>query len=493
MKWASPLNYDADVFIAGAGPAGAACAYHLCKSGLKVILADYQGFPRDKVCGDFVGPVAIKECERMGISGHADFQQTNIITQAAVFLDGKKLLTKSIPEVDDLPSYGRVIPRQIFDNWLLQAAIQAGARFIPLCRLNDFTVYDNAVVCNCTQSKKQVNYTTKLIIGADGSSSTCARLLSGKKPDGENRIVAVRAYYKNISCTPQQAELYFSSKSFPGYYWFFPTAKNEANVGIGMVLENFPKEDISLKDLLNELVQNDDCLKERIGKDSVADKVVGWPLSTYNPKAQITNDRVVLIGDAAGLINSLNGEGIQYAMLSGRWAAETIVGLAKSNDFSANALMAYDKKIKDELGYDMSLSNLVIQFIRNRNLNDFWLKLLQIMAETAEHDQAYADTAGGILAGLMPSNKAVNISFVGKTVLQAFSTTVRDTGNAVLNGPSALTAFAFDKARFAMKNFVGAIDQRSDYMHWIRGIAEQSIHLSGHVVKHAVKKLKIEN
>jgi geranylgeranyl reductase family protein len=483
MKWTSPLNYDADVFIAGAGPAGAACAYHLCKSGLKVILADYQSFPRDKVCGDFVGPVAIKECERMGISAHADFKQTNVITQAAVFLDGKKLLTKSIPEVDELPSYGRVIPRQIFDNWLLQAALQAGARFVPQCRLNDFTIYDNAVTCSCTNGKKQVTYTVKLIVGADGSSSTCARLLSGKKPDAENRIVAVRAYFKNIKCTPQQAELYFSSKSFPGYYWFFPKAKDEANVGIGMVLENFPKKDVSLKDLLTELVMHDPSLKERIDQNSTADKIVGWPLSTYNPKAKISGERTLLIGDAAGLINSLNGEGIQYAMLSGRWAAETIVGLAKENNFSASALTAYDKKVTDEIGYDMSLSNLVIQFIRNRNLNDFWLKLLQIMAETADHDTAYADTAGGILAGLMPANKAVNISFVGKTILQAFGTTVRDTGNAVFNGPSALTEFAFDKARFAMKNFVYMVDQRKSYVHWVRGIAEQSLHLSGHVVK----------
>ena len=489
MKWYLPLNYDADVFIAGAGPAGAACAYHLCKSGLKVMLADFQSFPRDKVCGDFVGPVAIKECENMGISNHAYFKETNVITQAAVFLDGKKLLTKTIPEVDDLPTYGRVIPREIFDNWLLNAAINAGAIFLPQCRLNDFDIYDNAVISHCTKNKKQVSYTTKLIVGADGSSSTAARLLSGKKPDVENRIVAVRAYYKNIKCTASQAELYFSSKSFPGYYWFFPTAEDEANVGIGMVLENFPKEDISLKDLLNELIQNDSCLKERIGENSVADKIVGWPLSTYNPKAKITHDRVMLIGDAAGLINSLNGEGIQYAMQSGRWAAENIIAFAKENNFSANALLAYEKKIKDEIGYDMSLSNLVIQFIRNRNLNDFWLKLLQIMAETAEHDEDYANTAGGILAGLMPANKAVNISFVGKTILQAFSTTVRDTGNAVLNGPSALTAFAFDKARFAMKNFVGMVEQRQEYVHWVKGIAEQSFHLSGHVVKHALKQL----
>lgn len=489
MKWHLPPNYDADVFIVGAGPAGATCAYHLCKSGLKVILADFQNFPRDKVCGDFVGPLAIKECEYMGITNHADFEKTNVITQAAIFLDGKKLLTKSIPEVDDLPTYGRVIPREIFDNWLLQAAIKEGAIFLPQCRLNDFEVYDNVVNIHCTKNKKQISYTAKLIVGADGSSSTTARILSGKKPDAENRIVAVRAYYKNIKCTANQAELYFSSKSFPGYYWFFPTAANEANVGIGMVLENFPKEEVSLKDLLTELIKNDDCLKERIGENSVADKIVGWPLSTYNPKTKITGDRVLLIGDAAGLINSLNGEGIQYSMQSGRWAAESITVFARENNFSANNLLAFEKKIKDEVGYDMSLSNLVIQFIRNRNLNDLWLKLLQIMAETAEHDEDYANTAGGILSGLMPANKAVNISFVGKTVLQAFNTTFRDAGNAMLNGPSALTAFTFDKARFAMKTFTGMVEQRKEYAHWVKGIAEQSFHLSTHVVKHALKQL----
>ncbi len=140
-----------------------------------------------------------------------------------------------------------------------------------------------------------------MIVGADGSSSTVARILTGSKPQAEDRILAVRAYYRNVKCVADQAELYFTSRSFPGYYWFFPTGPDTANVGIGMVQENFPQQEVNLKQLLMlELIENDPALKAKIGDGELEDKVAGWPLATYNPSHPKTADRLVLVGDAGG-------------------------------------------------------------------------------------------------------------------------------------------------------------------------------------------------
>ena len=84
---------DSEVIVVGAGPAGATAAYYLAKAGRKVILVDHQNFPRDKVCGNFVGPIAINQLRRMGITECEEFKSTNVINRAAVFLDGKELIS----------------------------------------------------------------------------------------------------------------------------------------------------------------------------------------------------------------------------------------------------------------------------------------------------------------------------------------------------------------------------------------------------------------
>ncbi len=109
-------KYDTDVLIVGGGPSGSLCAYYLAKAGKKVILIDSENFPRDKICGDFVSPVGLNELMEIGIWELDEFQKTNVITGATVYLDGVPLITKSLPDMEGLPNYGRVIPRIILDN-----------------------------------------------------------------------------------------------------------------------------------------------------------------------------------------------------------------------------------------------------------------------------------------------------------------------------------------------------------------------------------------
>jgi menaquinone-9 beta-reductase len=133
-----PERFDCEVLVAGAGPAGASTAAHLAAAGIHTVLLDAQHFPRDKVCGDFVGPAAIRELHKLGITSQAGDRGTNVIREASLHLDGRCLITHPMPQVGDLPPHGRVIPRLTLDAWILDAARRAGALVQEGARVQDF-------------------------------------------------------------------------------------------------------------------------------------------------------------------------------------------------------------------------------------------------------------------------------------------------------------------------------------------------------------------
>ena len=148
-------------------------------------------------------------------------------------------------------------------------------------------------------------------------------------------------------------------------------------------------------------------------------RVLGCPLTTYNPRLPLAGDRVMLVGDAAGLINPLNGEGIQYALHSGRWAADVASDCLSSGRLDAASLHRYQQRVQHSLGHDMALSRLVVQLIRNRALNPVWLRALRIIAARAAMDPDYAYRIGCVVTGLVPATRTLGLSLAAKTAGQA--------------------------------------------------------------------------
>jgi menaquinone-9 beta-reductase len=479
-------NYDCDVLIVGGGPGGSSLAYRLAEYGLKTIVLEAHTFPRDKVCGDGVSPIALAELEKLGISKLEKFKKANEITKVGLFINDEKVFI-DLPTTSHLPFHARIIPRLDLDNWIYEAAKNKGAIFKEDTRLVHFIATENSVTATIKRGDT-INYIrSKMIVGADGSNSTVARILNGEKASENFQLLGLRAYYENVNGPNDRVDIFFTKENFPGIYWMFPSGDKNANIGLAMVASTMPKNEHHVKTLLNNHIKQNKDITERIGKGTLKGKIAGWPLSFYNAKNSITANRLLLIGDAAGLINPLSGDGIQYALLSSRWASECIIECSKQNDFSGNALFVYRKKINKELAYDFALSNFLIQFGRNRNLTPLWMEIMEVMLEQAKVDKEYADIIAGIFEGTYPSYKALTTDFIAKSLLQGGIHIGSLASKTILEGPDQWVKTGTQASTIAFSIIDSLKQNPSGNFKWLTSILDNGLSVAAQMIKNKNK------
>jgi geranylgeranyl reductase family protein len=470
---------DADVIVAGAGPAGTAAAIHLRRAGRRVLLLDWQSFPRDKVCGDFLSAVSLAEIEALDLT-RAVRQHANVIRRVAVSLDGRPLLTSPLPRSVEFPEFGRVIPRELFDHLLVSKAIACGARLVSGYRVNGYRETQRHLEVQVQAGQQRLVLRAHALIGADGSTSVIARQMRGQPIAEEDRMIAVRAYFERVTGPADRADLCFSSAAFPGYAWLFPTGPHAANVGVGIVLKTLPRSPAQLPTLFRKLISADPALRDRLAGATITQKIAGWPLTTYNPALPIMARHVALVGDAAGLINPLNGEGIQYALTSGRWAAEAVGRGKHTRDAT---FTSYANHVDAEWRDDLRISRLLVDLIRNRSLSAFWLDGLETITARAAADREYAALAGGVLAGVVPTRRVVQLDIVRKTLQEALRRAVRQTLSEAARRPASLAAMVLKLTDASLAAARPMLAHRTDTEQWLIGIARTAIQVTAATIK----------
>ncbi|MDX6332757.1 MAG: hypothetical protein QOG05_97 [Streptosporangiaceae bacterium] len=307
-----------DVVVAGAGPAGSVAALVLARGGARVALVDKAAFPRDKACGDLVGPRGVGLLDELGVSVPDAGQGADLLVV------GPSGHRSRLPAFRGrtYPGHGVVIPRVILDDALRTAALEAGAEPIRGRVSGVDQVPGGPVRALITSDGRRL--AADAFVGADGALSPVARLAGLLDPDTALWGFAIRAYIPAEVPLPLLVLLDQAPwRIYPGYGWLFPGAAGQANVGIGVGLGTRRRQARLRGDLdrFAALLRTAGDLAPEARPGPVTG---GWLRmgGTGTPPAA---GNVLLAGDAAGLINPLQGEGIGPGMVSARLAAECLL------------------------------------------------------------------------------------------------------------------------------------------------------------------------
>ena len=399
------LNASYDVIIAGAGPAGSALAIQLATSGLKVLLADAQRFPRDKPCGDFVSPKGLALLDALGCSAEIHALGSHGIRESRLYLDRKLLVAGAIPHVQGLLDHGLALPRKALDDILFRRAASAGAHTAENCAVRGFVASGSGVEVDCLHEGRAWRPRARLLIGADGANSSVARAAELRMNDARHSLASVRAYVHGLSVP--HTLMYFDEEFFPGYGWIFPVRTGLCNIGVGMVKETIVRDGLRLPEFYERFKKKVlDFARARAMHVDI-EPHQGWPIRSYGGATRNYFDGGLLIGEAACFVDPINGEGIPLALESASIAARTIRRAFDRGNFSTAVLANYEREWRARFDPDLEISDLVVSMIRNRDLLSLWLALFRTMSLTARDDPSYAAVTGGILAGVVPAREAL--------------------------------------------------------------------------------------
>ncbi|HET9894675.1 MAG TPA: geranylgeranyl reductase family protein [Streptosporangiaceae bacterium] len=373
----------ADVIVVGAGPAGSAAAYHLATAGLDVLLLEKATFPREKVCGDGLTPRAVKALTAMGIP--VDESDGWLRNKGLRIIGGGGRIELAWPDLSAFPGYGTIRSRADFDEILARRAQKAGARLLENVTVTGATVDERTgrvtgVAARGASAKKPDEderlFSGRLVVAADGNSSRLSVAMGLHKRDDRPLGVAVRTYYTSPRHKDEYLEawldLWDGTSLLPGYGWIFGMGDGTSNVGLGLLNTSEAFGHIDYRALLKRWLA---AMPAEWGfsEENRTEPVRGAALPMgFNRTPHYTRG-LVLVGDAGGMVNPFNGEGIAYAMESGEIAARTIVqalGRPTAAD-RERVLQGYPAALKQSYGGYYTLGRTFVKLIGNPNFMKF--------------------------------------------------------------------------------------------------------------------------
>jgi electron transfer flavoprotein-quinone oxidoreductase len=355
-----------DVIVVGAGPAGIACSYDLAKAGVNVLLLERGEYPGSKnVMG---GVLYRKMMEDVIPDFHKDAPlERPISEQRFMMMDKESAVTFSYKGLEwaQEPFNNFTILRAKFDQWFAQKAVDEGALLINETVALECIVEDGRVVGVRTDRPDGDLYADVVVL-ADGVNSLLAKSLGFHKefkPDEvalavmevlklDKKIIEDRFNLEeNQGCT---IELFGDATKGILGTGFLYTNKDSLSLGVGTLLSGLIKHKIKPYELL-EYVKNHPMIRPYIqGSESQEYLAHLIPEGGYYSMPKVVGNGVLVVGDAAQLVNAIHREGSNMAMTSGKLAAETILLAKMAEDYSENMLDNYRIKLMESfVGEDL--------------------------------------------------------------------------------------------------------------------------------------------
>jgi geranylgeranyl reductase family protein len=358
----------ADVLVVGGGPAGAAAAIALARAGRDVLVVDRARFPRDKCCGDGLTAAALRHMDELGVTLEA-VQPLAAVDEAWIRAPSGYTARFPMPRGQGL--FAAVAPRQVLDAAILDAARAAGATVRDGHRLTGARVGPDGVEADC-EGLGPVR--ARYAIGADGAWSPLRHALGANEPGYLGDWHAFRQYFSGVGPAAGSLWVWFEPDLLPGYAWSFPLPDGRANVGFGIQRGG----DIEVRDMKNlwpDLLARSH-LRSVLGEAARPEGTHrAWPIPARLHRVPLTagGGRALFVGDAASATDPLTGEGIAQAFLTGRLAAEAVVGAGP--DRPVLAARRYEADVGRELLADHRMSLALSRVLRHRKGAGFAIRL----------------------------------------------------------------------------------------------------------------------
>jgi geranylgeranyl reductase family protein len=401
-----------DLIVCGAGPAGAMAAATAAQAGLKVALLEKHHLPRHKPCGG--GMPMVMQQHLWDIAPEAFIESDVAYMRHTWNFDQDVYLGAINPDGVSHPLSLWMVQRSIFDQALAQRAERAGAELRDGLAVRSLDVATDGVTVQAQSVKSGATWTGKAryVIGADGANGVVVKATKLR----QNRAIAIGLEVElphtwgtgHESLRPDTVHLEYGAIK-PGYGWIFPKG-DHLNIGAGLfpVKQQDMRQDRSARSALQAAVFT---YMDKLGLTYDRDKTpfYGHPLPIWSGKEPLHEGRILLVGDAAGLINPLFGDGILHAVKSGKIAAEAIV---------EDAAPSYTQRIHTDIGTDFDAALKLSKFFYN------WTHICFKYGVKYEKGTRYATE---LLAGELPlasvQNRAIKrlTRSVGAKVAMAFN------------------------------------------------------------------------
>ncbi len=344
-----------------------------------MLVLEKSTFPREKVCGDGLTPRGVRALVAMGISVSED--DGWVRNKGLRVIGAGRRLELAWPELSSYPGYGLVRPRTDFDEMLARRAQQAGARLIegttvtgPV--LDDRTGRITGVTARAAGTGAERSYAARVIVAADGNSSRLSVAMGLHKRDDRPLGVAVRTYYRSPRHDDDYLEswldLWDGDRLLPGYGWIFGMGDGTSNVGLGLLNTSTAFGHTDYHELLRRWLRSMPA-EWGFTEENRTQPIRGAALPMGFNRTPPYHNGLLLVGDAGGMVNPFNGEGIAYAMESGeilaRIAAQALARPRRAD--TERVLAGYPRALREAYGGYYALGRVFVKAIGRPDLMHF--------------------------------------------------------------------------------------------------------------------------
>jgi geranylgeranyl reductase family protein len=366
-----------DLVVVGGGPGGSATAYYASKAGIETLLLDRQEFPRDKPCGDGLMPHAASEVSLMGLGDWLDEPHHGRFTGFSIYTH-TAFLRQGVPPSLNGPR-GYVAKREETDAKLLQRAIGAGAQFRAGVRATKLLRSPTGTVTGleATSGGEDLVFEAPLVVAADGVGGFAA---SGMK--AHQNAVARRQYFRDVEGPNRQDLHVFITKDMnergAGYGWVFYLGDGRANVGAGVSTKALARTGRNLKDFYDRFLEEPQLVEWLAGAEPEG-PAKSWSLKMGMWGAKRYAQGLMMVGDAGSMVHPISGEGVGYAIESGRLAASWAHEAHARSDFSGSTLSGYERQLLKQRAREHLSGHALVNLVPN-------LEMLEPLFKACEKD-----------------------------------------------------------------------------------------------------------